>query len=82
MQNTFGDEPLDFVGDYIRLPPDHFDDVFTIGPGASSPVFRIKRLGKDFFLQLSNTTATSLDFLRWGADHKGLVWVFVDQDAY
>ena len=81
-QNVFDDETRDFVGDYIRIAPDHFDEVFTVGPGAQSPVFRIKRLGKDFYLRLANTTATSLDFLRWRADVKGLVWVFVDQDAY
>ncbi len=80
--NDIDGETTYFVGDYIRITPDHFDDVFTVGPGANSPVFRIKRLGQDFYVQLENTAATSIDFLRWGADYKGLVWVFVDQETY
>jgi prepilin-type N-terminal cleavage/methylation domain-containing protein len=74
-----------FYPDYLRTLPDYSNyptDKVTVAASSTSPVFKIKKGGEDVYVQLKNSTGTSLDFHVWGIDNTGEVWVFVDADSY
>ena len=71
-----------FSRDYLRSLPDHSQSVVDVAAGADSPVFLIRRRGKDLYVMLRNATNASISFSRWGFDRNAEVWIFVDQDSY
>jgi prepilin-type N-terminal cleavage/methylation domain-containing protein len=79
---TADGESRTFNPDYVRSIPDHATDTITVTASGTSDVFLIKKGGEDVYVQLSNSSAGNLDFLKWGVDHEGSVWVFVDADSY
>ena len=80
--NESGPMPRPLVGGYVRYPPGHYDETIALEPRERSPVFMVRKRGRDVYIRLRNTTGRLLRFKTWGLDRNGDVWVFVDQNSY